>query len=396
MTENTSCEMIRDLLPLYVEHLTSPETEKAIKAHLAECAACREAYEEMAAPEPVRSEPIPEVDGLKKVKKRRGLVIAAAALAVALIAGGLFIWFQAKKNAPTQSYDADTKTLVICGTGGYDQIKLPAEANEAKNLEVQDDNYHLSLFLPVFQAYGSELNSYLPAYLERTDRSLQFLRDYLRTHAPSQDIRQQVEKTVEFTIRKNSYEYSYDNAEGDRIVIEMGRFYWHREELYLLSLMNTKNVNWQQLGFAWYLGSCVDPYYEQLYTEETDWEEQPYYRNYLQGGGNPELKTPKDYKILVDAVSYTCLTKGMHWGTAYESNPVYETAFFRGRPAGKANEMSVCMATSFIAWLSEQYGFDKVSAFCFDAASFDEAFGTDFDSAYKSWSDWILAAYAVS
>ena len=396
MTEKTSCEMIRDLLPLYVEHLTSPETEKEIKAHLAECAACREIYEEMTAPEPSRKEPIPEVDGLKKVKKRRRLVIAAAALAVLLIAGGLYAWFQAKKDAPTLRYDADTKTLVICGTQGYDQMKLPAEAEEAKNLEVQDDNYHLSLFLPVFQAYGSDMNSYLPAYVERTDRSLQFLRDYLRTNAPRQDIREQADKTVEFTIRKNDYDYSYNNSDEERIVIEMGRFYWHREELYLLSLMNTKNVTWQQLGYAWYLGACVDPYYEQLYSETSGWEEQPYYRNFLQGGGNLELNTPNDNKILYDAISYICLTKGMRWGSAYESRPVYETAFFRGRPTGKANEMSVSMAASFIAWLSEQYGFDRVSDFCFDAVSFDEAFGTDFDSAYQSWSDWILATYAVA
>ena len=72
----TSCEMIRDLLPLYAERLTSPETEAEIQAHLAECPACREFFEEMTAPEPALTEPIPEVDGLKKVKKRRALVLA--------------------------------------------------------------------------------------------------------------------------------------------------------------------------------------------------------------------------------------------------------------------------------------------------------------------------------
>ena len=395
MTEKASCEMIRDLLPLYVEHLTSPETEKEIRSHLAECAACREFYEEMSAPEPVRAETIPEVDGLKKVKKRRALVLTAAVLAVALIAGGLFAWFRAKQSEPAVTYDADTKTLVVSGTGGYDRLELPAEANQAKNLEVQDDNFHLSLYLPVLQDYGSELNAYLPAYLDRTDKSQQFLRDYLRQNAPRRDIKAQAEKTVEFTIRKNSYDYSYDNTEEERIVIEMGRFYWHREELYLLSLMNTKNVTWQQLGYAWYLSSCVDPYYEQLYTEETNWEEMPYYETFLRGGGDPELKTPRDFKILVDSVAYTCLTKGMRWGTPYESSPVYETAFFRGRPAGKENEMSVIMAASFIAWLTEQYGFDKTTAFCFDACSFEEAFGTDFDTAYQSWSAWILETYGA-
>lgn len=398
MTEKTSCEMIRDLLPLYVEHLTSPETEKEIQAHLAECAACREIYEEMTAPEPSRKEPIPEVDGLKKVKKRRRLVIAAAALAVVLIAAGLSAWFLARRNAPTVSYEADTKTVVICGSAGYDKLQLPREAEEAQNLEVQDDNFHLSVYLPVLRAEGESLNALLPAYIDRTEKSLQFLRDYLKTNAPDRDITAQAAKTVDFTIRSSDNDYSYDNTEQDRIVIEMGRYYWHREELYLLSLMNSKSVGWQQLGYAWYLGSCVDPYHDrqdqELSEDATDF---PYYEAYLRGGGTPDRVTQKDQRILNDAVSYVCLTKGMRWGTAYESWPINETAFFRGPRNDKnsKNRMSVCMATSFVGWLVDQYGFDRVSDFCFGAGSFDQCFDADLDSAYLQWKEWILTAYAA-
>lgn len=395
MKHNTSCEMIRDLLPLYVEHLTNPKSEAEIKAHLAECEDCRRIFEEMSAPEPVRKEPIPEVDGLKKMKKRRRMVLGAAVLAVLIIAAGFFAWFQARKQAPTVTYDAETKSLVVCGTAGYEKLKFPAEAETAQNLEVQDDNYHLSLYLPVLRNYGEDVNSYLPAYLDRTEKSLRFLRDYLQQNAPQQDIQAQAEKTVEFTVRKLDYNYSYDNSEDERIVIEMGRFYWHREELYLLALMNTKNVGWQQLGYAWYLGACVDPYNEQLYCDEENWENMPYAEAFLHVGGDPELNTTKDNKLLFDAVSYVCLTQGMRWGTPYESSPVYETAFFRGRPAGKGNEMSVSMACSMIAWLAERYGFDQVSAYCFDTVSFEQAFGTDFDSAYQSWSDCILARFGT-
>ena len=34
------CELIRDLLPLYAEHLTSPETGQLIEEHLQSCPAC--------------------------------------------------------------------------------------------------------------------------------------------------------------------------------------------------------------------------------------------------------------------------------------------------------------------------------------------------------------------
>ena len=36
------CELIRDLLPLYAEHLTSPETGQLIEEHLQSCPACRD------------------------------------------------------------------------------------------------------------------------------------------------------------------------------------------------------------------------------------------------------------------------------------------------------------------------------------------------------------------
>ena len=55
--------------------------------------------------------------------------------------------------------------------------------------------------------------------------------------------------------------------------------------------------------------------------------------------------------------------------------------------------MSVAMATSFIAYLSDQYGFGKVSDFCFGMGSFEQTFGTDYQSAYDSWAEWIMTTY---
>lgn len=39
-----NCNMIRDLLPLYEDNETRPETTLIIKEHLEECEACREYY----------------------------------------------------------------------------------------------------------------------------------------------------------------------------------------------------------------------------------------------------------------------------------------------------------------------------------------------------------------
>ena len=36
------CVLIHDLLPLYAEHLTSPETDQLLAEHLQSCPACQE------------------------------------------------------------------------------------------------------------------------------------------------------------------------------------------------------------------------------------------------------------------------------------------------------------------------------------------------------------------
>ena len=57
--------------------------------------------------------------------------------------------------------------------------------------------------------------------------------------------------------------------------------------------------------------------------------------------------------------------------------------------------MSVLSASSFVAWLDRQYGFEPLTAFCFGQKTFDEAFGTDFDTAFSAWNEWIMETYPM-
>jgi len=177
-------------------------------------------------------------------------------------------------------------------------------------------------------------------------------------------------------------------------VLDIGKLYWHREELFILSMLGGSGVQWQQLGYAWYLGTCLNPYSESLASSSMELlKQQPYYDAYLDLGGTEEL-TPENYRRMYDAAAWLCLTEGMYWGTAYESTPLYKTALYKGPSLAKApeNEMSVCMATSFVAFLADEYGFSTVSAFCFGQLGFEQAFGTDFNSAYDAWATHILTA----
>lgn len=91
------CAIVEDLLPAYVEGLTSEETTAAVEAHLASCPACAAKRAAMGAeegPSPEETaETAREVDYLKKVRRRSRRRVAAAILCTVLV---LLLGFAAK------------------------------------------------------------------------------------------------------------------------------------------------------------------------------------------------------------------------------------------------------------------------------------------------------------
>lgn len=83
------CEIIKDLLPSYIEGLTSQTSNEEIDDHLAVCEECRTFYEEMKGEikEKLPVTGVRELDYLKKVRKNyiRKAIIAAGSVAVILI-----------------------------------------------------------------------------------------------------------------------------------------------------------------------------------------------------------------------------------------------------------------------------------------------------------------------
>ena len=45
------CEIIQDLLPSFIDELTSDVTNREVKAHMTECEQCRNVFEQMKAPD---------------------------------------------------------------------------------------------------------------------------------------------------------------------------------------------------------------------------------------------------------------------------------------------------------------------------------------------------------
>ena len=397
MNNKLPCYIVKDLLPLYADDLLSPESTEEVREHLDSCSDCGSLYRQMTSPEPEVAEDVPEVDYLKKINKGRKRIITCAVLIVALIAGAAFINSRIQAAKADISYDEATKTMVIYGKDDTD-IKLPKTVNEAKELDAQFDTFHLKLNLPILRTGDEDLQEYLPEYLGRTNESLKFIRNYMKENSDNEGLKERADKYVDLSIMAyKGYEWS---EKEDRIEMEIGAFYWHREEMYVLSLLGNNNVQWKQLGYAWYLGSCIDPYSEVLTIinfNNDEMEKLPYYDAYIRGGGTMD-PTPENYRKLNDAVSYMCLTKDVLSGSPYEIIPLKNTALYNApakAPADPGDDMSVSMATSFIAYLSAKYGFDTVSSFCFGEGTFDEAFGTDWQTEYDNWSAWIIENYGV-
>lgn len=108
MSHKIPCEIIRDLMPLYVDGLTSEATDWEVKGHLEECEPCRLVYERMK--QEVKGEgAAPQeggngIDYLKKVRKRNIRNVVAGAAAVFLVMTAALVVKLFILGYPTDSY----------------------------------------------------------------------------------------------------------------------------------------------------------------------------------------------------------------------------------------------------------------------------------------------------
>ena len=86
------CNIVKDLLPLYCDKLTSEDSNEEIEKHLGECADCKSVYESMNKKEDIIKAPDKDVKPLKKVKKRIKLKVIAAILGTLAVLFGVFMF----------------------------------------------------------------------------------------------------------------------------------------------------------------------------------------------------------------------------------------------------------------------------------------------------------------
>ncbi len=141
------CNVIKDLLPLYAEKLTSKESNSLILDHISNCQDCKNEYEKI-----IEKFDLPnnlnDFKNLKKAKRkdRQNLIIG-----IAVIVLSLALLFVILKPYFSYLYAGDRITLSIYGESDYNKIDISEKdvvcKYENKNQEFQlekDDEYIIS------------------------------------------------------------------------------------------------------------------------------------------------------------------------------------------------------------------------------------------------------------
>lgn len=126
MEENKLHVLVNDLLPDYIDGLTSPETNKIIEEHLAQCSSCQKTLERMKE-KPFVLDPDEkiEIDYLKMVRKRnrhRIWITICLVFFVVTSCFGMYVFLFGTKTSAT--------LLNIDTTVAPDQVKLEVECIE--------------------------------------------------------------------------------------------------------------------------------------------------------------------------------------------------------------------------------------------------------------------------
>lgn len=86
------CSIIRDLLPLYCDNLTSADSNEEIENHLRNCTECTEIYENISNEEIIMTENDKNIKPLKKVKKQFLIRLICGILGTAVVLFGVFMF----------------------------------------------------------------------------------------------------------------------------------------------------------------------------------------------------------------------------------------------------------------------------------------------------------------
>ena len=133
-----NCHIVRDLLPSYLEHLTSPETEAELTEHLSACPDCRAAKAAMEADLGVEKAPKPRRDFLRHLRWQRRLAALLTLLTAVLCLWGLYQSEYPYDFSPTTVELREVITRELSGTLETEEPTADYYQAEVRVVETQE------------------------------------------------------------------------------------------------------------------------------------------------------------------------------------------------------------------------------------------------------------------
>lgn len=170
------CDIIKDLLPLYVEDMVSEKSKEAVNTHLGECEDCRKIYEEMTVPGPeVQFDTEPAKSFKKYVKKKKWIfglkvafvsaaIILAATILYTVIVGGAVVGFMAfTSNQAEVQVDTDVSNYhQYMGGNALEEYRNKWDMDESIfPSEITEDMNVLDYKMVYYNPWDAQYLSYL-------------------------------------------------------------------------------------------------------------------------------------------------------------------------------------------------------------------------------------------
>jgi len=140
------CKIIQDLLPLYCDKLTSPESNEEIEKHLHECEDCTQIYENICVKEEsIIENPEKDIQPLKKVKRKFLIRLVFGIIVSAIAIFDLFIlMFKGFSPIKSEKLDMDislTDEILYSGidNGNFEVTDVKKENVKMLNIQFTGD-----------------------------------------------------------------------------------------------------------------------------------------------------------------------------------------------------------------------------------------------------------------
>ena len=137
MKNDLTCNVVRDLLPSYVDGLTTEETNQAVEAHLTGCEQCTKEKERMSAPMQEEKVPASEINYLKKIKRSGQRTKMAIVLLAVMLLTGIVIYLPTmfSRTEPAESVD-----WAVVSNGESTMIQFSVYGRDIKYIETSESD----------------------------------------------------------------------------------------------------------------------------------------------------------------------------------------------------------------------------------------------------------------